>query len=476
MVDPSLNIAMSFIHEDFLLSNRTARRLYHEYAAAEPILDYHCHLPPQDVAANRQFRNLFEIWLEGDHYKWRAMRANGVDERFCTGDATPEEKFQAWARTVPNTLRNPLYHWTHLELKRYFGIDELLDERSAPRVWERANAELATDGLRAHGILGRFRVKAVCTTDDPTDDLSCHKAIAASGLATKVFPAFRPDKALNVHLPEVFNPWVERLEAASGVSVSNLGDFVDALRQRHDFFHEMGGRLSDHGINHLWGEFPTESEAAGIFQRARAGQAAAPAEHARFCAHMMFVFGCFDAERGWTKQLHLGARRNANARRFRELGPDTGFDSIGDWPQADALGAYLDRLDREHSLPKIVVYNLNPADNYVIATMIGNFQDGSIAGKCQLGSGWWYLDQKEAMQWQMNALSNCGLFSRFLGMLTDSRSFMSYPRHEYFRRVLCDLVGRDVEAGEIPDDAEMAGGMVRNICYGNARNFLGLDV
>jgi glucuronate isomerase len=467
---------MAFIHEDFLLNNRTARRLYHEYAANEPILDYHCHLPPQDVAANRQFGNLFEAWLEGDHYKWRAMRANGVDERFCTGNAKPEEKFMAWARTVPNTLRNPLYHWTHLELKRYFGIEELLDEKSAPRIWERANAELATDGLRAHGILGKFKVKAVCTTDDPTDDLSCHKAIAASGLATKVFPTFRPDKALNVHLPEAFNPWVARLEAASGVSVGNLGDFVDALRQRHDFFHEMGGRLSDHGINHPFADFPTESEAARIFDRARKGQAASATEQAKFAAHMMFVFGCFDAERGWTKQLHLGARRNNNTRRFKELGPDTGFDSIGDWPQADALGAYLDRLDRENSLPRIVVYNLNPADNYVLATMIGNFQDGSIAGKCQFGSGWWFLDQKEAMQWQMNALSNCGLLSRFLGMLTDSRSFMSYPRHEYFRRVLCNLVGHDVEAGEMPDDDAMVGGMIRNICYGNAKNFLGLAI
>jgi glucuronate isomerase len=467
---------MAFIHDDFLLSNRTARRLYHEYAANEPILDYHCHLPPQDVAANRQFRNLFEIWLEGDHYKWRAMRANGVDERFCTGDAKPEEKFMAWARTVPNTLRNPLYHWTHLELKRYFGVEELLDEKSAPRIWEQANAALATDGLRAHGILGKFKVKAVCTTDDPTDDLSCHKAIAASGLATKVFPTFRPDKALNVHLPEVFNPWVAKLEAASGVSIGGLADFADALKRRHDFFHSMGGRLSDHGINHPFADFPTESEAAGIFDRARKGQAATAAEHAKFAAHMMYLFGIFDAERGWTKQLHLGARRNNNARRFKELGPDTGFDSIGDWPQADALGAYLDRLDQESSLPKIVIYNLNPADNYVLATMIGNFQDGSVAGKCQFGSGWWFLDQKEAMQWQMNALSNCGLLSRFLGMLTDSRSFMSYPRHEYFRRVLCNLVGHDVEAGEMPDNDEMVGGMIRNICYGNAKNFLGLGV
>jgi glucuronate isomerase len=467
---------MPFIHDDFLLNTGTARRLYHQFAAAEPILDYHCHLPPQDVAADRQFRNLFEIWLEGDHYKWRAMRANGVDERYCTGDATPREKFDAWAATVPQTLRNPLYHWTHLELKRYFGIDELLDASSAPRIWEQANAALATPELSAHGILRKFHVKAVCTTDDPTDDLACHKAIAASGLETKVFPTFRPDKALNVHLPEVFNPWLQKLEAASNTSIANLHNFADALRKRHDFFHEMGGRLSDHGINHAYGEFATNAEAAAIFDRARDGHAATPEEHRRFAGTMMVLFGRLDAARGWTKQLHIGARRNNNTRRLQHVGPDTGFDSIGDWPQADALGNYLDRLDQENALPKVVVYNLNPADNYVIATMIGNFQDGSVAGKIQLGSGWWYLDQKEAMQWQMNALSNCGLLSRFLGMLTDSRSFMSYPRHEYFRRVLCDMFGRDMEAGEIPDDDGLVGPMIRNICYGNAKQFLGLDV
>ncbi|MBZ5617279.1 MAG: glucuronate isomerase [Acidobacteriia bacterium] len=467
---------MSFIHDDFLLTTKTARRLYHEYAEAEPILDYHCHLPPPDVAGNRRFQDLFEIWLEGDHYKWRAMRADGIDERYCTGDASHEEKFLAWARTVPHTLRNPLYHWTHLELKRYFGIDELLDERSAPRIWEQANALLASDGLRAHGILRKFHVKAVCTTDDPTDDLACHKAIAASDLETKVFPAFRPDKALNVHVPEVFNPWVNRLEAASNTSIATLADFAGALKKRHDFFHQMGGRLSDHGLCHAYGEFATEHEACQIFGRARTGHAATPEEHNRFAGYLMLFFGRLDAERGWTKQLHLGARRNNNTRRYRELGPDTGYDSAGDWPQADALGNYLDRLDLDNALPKVVIYNLNPADDYVLATMIGNFQDGSIAGKIQFGSAWWFLDQKEAMQWQMNALSNCGLISRFLGMLTDSRSFMSYPRHEYFRRVLCDLFGKDVEAGEIPDDDALAGPMIRNICYANAKQFLGLDV
>jgi glucuronate isomerase len=467
---------MSFINDDFLLTSAAARRLYHEFAENEPILDYHCHLPPADVSSNRQFANLFEIWLEGDHYKWRAMRANGVSEEYCTGSKEPYEKFLAWARTVPYTLRNPLYHWTHLELKRYFGINELLDESSAHRVWVEANSVLATDALRAQGILNRFHVKAVCTTDDPTDDLSYHKAIAASGLATKVFPTFRPDKALNVHAPELFNPWVDRLQAASNTSIHTLPQFLDALKKRHDFFHQMGGRLSDHGINHAYGEFADDHAAACIFNRARSGHVATPEEHRRFAGFLMLFFGRLDAEKGWTKQLHLGARRNNNTRRLRELGPDTGFDSIGDWRQADALGCYLDHLDRENALPKMVLYNLNPADNYVLATMIGNFQDGSTPGKIQFGSGWWFLDQKEAMQWQMNALSNCGLISRFIGMLTDSRSFMSYPRHEYFRRVLCSLFAKDMESGELPSDYNLVGSMVRNICYANARNFLGLQL
>jgi len=467
---------MSFIHEDFLLSNQAARRLYHEFAAGEPILDYHCHLPPQDVADNRQFKNLFEIWLEGDHYKWRAMRANGVDERYCTGDAEPREKFMAWARTVPQTLRNPLYHWTHLELKRYFGIDKLLNEATGPEIWDEANRQLATDDLRAQGIMKKFHVKAVCTTDDPTDDLAYHKAMAASNPATKMFPAFRPDRALNVHLPGAFRPWLEKLEAVSGKPTGTFQQYVDALKQRHDFFHQMGGRLSDHGINTVYADFCEEREAAAIFDKARGGKAATDDQQKRFAGYMMVLFGRWDAEKGWTKQLHIGARRNNNTRRFQELGPDVGFDSIGDWPQIDALGAYLDRLEQEKALPKTIVYNLNPADNYAVATMIGNFQDGSVAGKVQIGSGWWFLDQKEAMQWQMNALSNCGLISRFVGMLTDSRSFMSYPRHEYFRRVLCDLFGKDMESGELPNDMELVGPVVKNICYANAKQFLGLAV
>ncbi|HLY17000.1 MAG TPA: glucuronate isomerase [Bryobacteraceae bacterium] len=466
---------MAFITEDFLLNNQAAKRLFHTFAEDQPILDYHCHLSPRDIAENRQFGNLAEIWLEGDHYKWRAMRANGVAEQYCTGGAGPFEKFRAWAGTVPHTLRNPLFHWTHLELKRYFGIDELLDEQSAPRIWARANALLATPEMRAHGILQRFHVTALCTTDDPADDLACHRAIRPSGLATRVYPAFRPDKALKVDQPEVFNPWVEQLAAASNVDIGCLRDFREALQRRHDAFHALGARLSDHGLNHCYADFCREPEAAVVFDRARAGQAAAPGDHARFASYMMLFFGQLDAEKGWTKQLHLGAYRSANTRRVRENGPDTGFDSVGDWPQAAALGAYLDRLEQENALPKMIIYNVNPVDDYAFATMIGNFQDGRTPGKIQFGSGWWFLDQKEGMEWQLNALSNTGLLSRFIGMLTDSRSFMSYPRHEYFRRVLCNLIGRDMEDGLIPDQDDLVGPMIRDICYQNAERYLGLN-
>ena len=465
---------VNFINENFLLQSETARRLYRQYAAPQPILDYHNHLPPREIAEDRRFSNLFEIWLEGDHYKWRAMRANGVAERCCTGDASPYEKFAAWAGTVPATLRNPLYHWTHLELQRYFGIAELLDERNAKSVWERANAALASPEMSARGILRKFHVQALCTTDDPCDDLAHHRAIAASERAFRVYPAFRPDRALLVHQPENFAAWLRRLEAASNMPVASFADFLGALKQRHDSFHAMGARLSDHGLNHCFANFPAESEAARIFDRARAGHAASRDEHEKFASFLMLYFGQLDAARGWTKQLHLGARRSSNTRRTRELGPDTGYDSIGDWRQADALCNYLDKLDQENALPKTIVYNLNPADNYIVATAIGNFQDGSIAGKLQFGSGWWFLDQKEAIEWQLNALSNTGLLSRFVGMLTDSRSFMSFPRHEYFRRVLCNLIGGEAERGELPKDEALLGKMIAGICFGNARSFLGL--
>jgi glucuronate isomerase len=467
---------MAFIHEDFLLSTAAARRLYHEYAKDEPILDYHCHLPPKDVAENRRFANLFEIWLEGDHYKWRAMRAHGIAEKYITGDASPKEKFLAWARTVPATLRNPLYHWTHLELKRYFGIEELLDEKNAERIWEQANAQLAGESLRAWGILEKFKVRAVCTTDDPADDLRWHRQIAASPLKTRVFPTYRPDRAFLVDRPEVFNAWLGRLAEAANVDIADFQSFLDALKKRHDAFHELGCRLSDHGLNVCFANPCTEEKAAEIFEKARAFLPVSPEDQQQFASFMMLFFGRLDAEKGWTKQLHLMARRNNNTRRFRELGPDTGFDSIGDWPQMDALGTYLDLLESEGALPKMILYNLNPAWNYAFATMIGNFQDGSIPGKIQFGSGWWFLDQKEGMEWQINALSNCGLLEHFVGMLTDSRSFMSYPRHEYFRRTLCNLLGEDMEKGLLPADFELVGGMVKRICYANAERYFGLPL
>ena len=465
---------MKFIDQNFLLHNRAAQRLFRQYAQAEPIFDYHCHLSPKDIADNRQFRNLFEIWLEGDHYKWRAMRANGVEEEFCTGAAEPFEKFCAWAATVPHTLRNPLYHWTHLELQRYFGIDELLDARSAPRIWKKANQLLAGPALSARGILKKFNVTTLCTTDDPTDDLRHHKKIATDGVTTRVFPTFRPDQALAVGQPAAFNAWVSRLEKASGKDIVNVSDFVAALRKRHDFFHAQGCRLSDHGLSQCPANPCSEKVAAAIFSKARRGRAASAAEQEQFGTFLMLHFGRWDAERGWVKQLHLGALRNINTRGLQRLGRDTGFDGMGDFPQAQALAGYLDLLEREKSLPKVIVYNNNPVDNYVFASVMGSFQDGAVAGKMQFGSGWWFLDQKEGIQWQLNALSNIGLLSRFVGMVTDSRSFMSFPRHEYFRRVLCNLLGREVERGDLPDDEVLVGTMIRNICYSNASQYLAL--
>ncbi|HUT54510.1 MAG TPA: glucuronate isomerase [bacterium] len=465
-----------FINDNFLLQSGKARELYEKFARDEPILDFHSHLNPRDIAENRRFKDLFEIWLEGDHYKWRAMRSNGVDERLCTGDAPSFDKFMAFSRTVPYTLRNPLYHWTHLELKRYFGIEELLDESTAASIWERANKMLASDELSVHGILKKFRVKALCTTDDPADDLAWHRKIADSGLATRVFPTFRPDKALAVNDPAAWNAWLDRLGRAADIEVRALSDLQGALGRRHQAFHALGCRLSDHGLEHAHAEPCSDHEAAAIFTQARAGKPAAPAEHERFASYLMHFLGRLYAEKGWTMQLHLGAMRNNNTRRMQELGPDTGFDSIGDFPQARALSRYLDRLDREHALPKTIIYNLNPADNYVFGAMLGNFQQGLGPGKIQLGPGWWFLDQKESMEWQLNALSNLGLLSRFVGMITDSRSFMSFPRHEYFRRVLCNLVGRDVESGEIPDDDALAGPMIKNICFHNAAQYLGLSL
>ena len=467
---------MSFINEDFLLHGETARGLYNDYAKDHPIIDYHCHLPPAEIAENRQFRNLFEIWLEGDHYKWRAMRADGVPERYCTGDASDYEKFLAWARTVPHTLRNPLYHWNHLELMRYFGIDLLISEDTADEIWERANEQLQRPELRPHGIFEKFKVQVVCTTDDPTDDLSYHRQLADSNLSTRIYPAFRPDKALLVDNPEVFNPWVDRLAEVSGLDCTTFTSFLNALEARHDFFHEMGGRLSDHGLEHCFAAFCSAAEASGIFDRARTGRSADPHEKESFATYLMVFLGELDAGKGWTKQLHLGTLRNNNSRRFQEVGPDTGFDSMGDFSQAQALSRYLDRLESKAKLPKMIFYNNNPVDNMMLATMAGNFQDGSVPGKIQFGAPWWYLDQKHALEQHFNDLSNVGLLSRFVGMLTDSRSFLSYPRHEYFRRVLCNLLGQDIDNGELPRDMNLIGEMIGNICYHNAAAYFGFDL
>ncbi|MDQ8185544.1 glucuronate isomerase [Pelagicoccus sp. SDUM812002] len=462
---------MSFIHDDFLLQSEAARELYHIYAKDEPIYDYHCHLPPQDVANNRRFSDLAEIWLEGDHYKWRAMRSNGVSETYCTGEAEPYDKFLAWCRTVPQTLRNPLYHWSHLELKRYFDIDVLISEDTAKEIWDAANEKLKSDDLSAHGILKNFKVKVVGTTDDPTDDLAHHETIRGQGLDTRVVPTFRPDKALNVDRAVDFNAWVDKLASVVGRDISSLTELLSALQERHGYFHDMGGRLSDHGLERCYFADTNESEVSAIFDKARSGSDANEIEKEAFAFYVMREVGRWNAERGWTMQLHVGAIRNNNARLFRSLGPDTGFDSIGDFPQVKTMSRFLSSLDTTGQLPKTVIYNLNWSDNYAMATMLGNFQDGTIPGKIQLGSGWWFLDQKEGMIAQMNALSNLGLLSRFVGMLTDSRSFLSYPRHEYFRRILCDLIGQDIVSGEIPGDMELVGGMVRNICFGNADEY-----
>jgi glucuronate isomerase len=466
---------LNFIHEKFLLHSDTALRLYENYAAPQPILDYHSHLLPSDVAGDRRFRNLFEIALEGDHYKWRAMRANGVFERYCSGDASPKEKFMAWARTVPSTIRNPLYQWTHLELKRYFEIDELLSEQTAEAIWERASSVLLAGELTARAILRKFRVRILCTTDDPCDALDDHLAVNNGNCGFRMYPTFRPDRALEVCSPDAFNSWVNRLEAVSNSEISDFSAFVQVLERRHAFFHDRGCRLSDHGLPHCYASPCAEAQAAAIFAKVRAGAAAGPDEHEQFASFMMLFFGHLDSVNNWTQQLHLGALRNANTRRERELGRDAGFDSIGDWPQAESLNSYLDMLENEGALPRTIIYNNNPADNYVFATAIGNFQDSSIAGKIQFGSAWWFLDQKDGIEKQLNAISATGLLSRFVGMVTDSRSFMSFPRHEYFRRVLCNLLGGEMERGDLPNDERLVGSIVQNMCFRNAHDYLRLD-
>lgn len=466
-----------YMNEDFLLQNATARRLYHEHAAKMPIYDYHCHLPAGQIAEDKMFDNLTQIWLYGDHYKWRAMRTNGVDERYCTGDASDWEKFEKWARTVPACLRNPLYHWTHLELKKPFGIkDKLLNGDTAEEIYEAGSEMLKTDSFSVRNIMRQWNVKLVCTTEDPLDSLEHHQAIRQSGFEIAVHTAWRPDKAMMPENLSAQNAWIDKLAALTDIEINSFDAYLQALGKRHDYFHENGCRLSDHGLDRPFAADYTDADIKKIFLKIRSNETLSFEDCEKFKSTMMIEFGRMDCEKGWVQQLHIGPIRNNNTRMFKKLGPDTGFDSIGDPEIALALSKYLDRLASEDKLGKTILYNINPKDNEVLATMLGNFQDGKTPGKMQYGSGWWFLDQMDGMMKQMNALSNLGLLSRFVGMLTDSRSFLSYARHEYFRRILCNLLGDEVEKGFWPNDMKLLGQMVEDIAYNNAVNYFPMQV
>jgi glucuronate isomerase len=460
-----------FMDENFLLQTQTAQKLYHEHAAKMPIFDYHCHINPKDIADNRKFNTITEIWLAGDHYKWRGMRTNGVAEKYCTGDASDWEKFEKWAETVPHTLRNPLFHWTHLELKKFFGINEVLSPKNARAIYDACNEKLQTPEYSCRNIIRMANVHTICTTDDPVDSLEYHQKIKADGFEVAVLPAWRPDKAMMVEHPISYNEYINQLAKVAEMEIKSFPDLMAALDKRHQYFHENGCRLSDHGLDTAFADDYTSDEIDALFIKVRIGYRLTSREIMKFKSCMLYEFGRMDHSRGWTQQFHIGALRNNNTRLYNQLGPDVGFDSIGDKPVAEPLSKLLNRLDMEDKLCKTVLYNLNPRDNELYATMIGNFQDGSVAGKMQWGSGWWFLDQKDGMEKQINALSNLGLLSRFVGMLTDSRSFLSYTRHEYFRRTLCNILGNDVENGEIPNDMELLGQMVENICFNNAKNY-----
>jgi glucuronate isomerase len=460
-----------FVDEHFLLQTPTAQKLYHEFAKSMPIIDYHCHLPPDQIANDTQFENLTQVWLYGDHYKWRAMRTNGVNEEFITGNKSDFEKFEKWAATVPYTLRNPLYHWTHLELQRYFGVNDVLDATTAKKIYDTCTAKLQTKEYSVRGLLRKMNVKVVCTTDDPIDNLEYHKKIKADNLDVKVLPAYRPDKAMNVDDAAAFNAYVAKVEAASNTSVGSYSEYLSALKKQHDFFATMGCGVSDHGLEQIYAEDYTETEIKNAFDKIRGGKELSYEENLKFKSAMLVEFARWDWEKGWVQQYHLGALRNNNSRMLKRLGPDTGWDSIGDFSQGRALARFLNKLDTNNQLAKTILYNLNPADNELMATMIGNFNDGSVAGKIQFGSAWWFLDQKDGMVKQMNALSNMGLLSKFVGMLTDSRSFLSFPRHEYFRRLLCNLFGEEIENGELPADIEWIGKVIQDICFNNAKNY-----
>jgi glucuronate isomerase len=460
-----------FMNEDFLLHSETAKQLYQEYVAKMPIIDYHCHINPMDIANNLQFENLTQAWLYGDHYKWRALRANGISEEYCTGNASDYEKFEKWASTIPFTMRNPLYHWTHLELKRYFNINKILNANTAKEIYEEASAKLRSKDYSVKNLMRKMNVELVCTTDDPVDSLEYHRKIQEDGFEIRVLPAWRPDNAMKVENSQIFNQYLAKLAEASDITINNFQSLIEALRKRHLYFNQMGSRLSDHGLDTFYADPYTENEISAIFRNLLAGKEISFIETKKFKSAMLYEFALMDYERGWTQQFHVGALRNNNSLMYRKIGADSGYDSIGDEPVAVSMSRFFDRLCSSGKLAKTIVYNLNPSDNAIFATMIANFQDGSLPGKMQWGSGWWFLDQKKGIEEQLNTLSVLGLLSRFVGMLTDSRSFLSYPRHEYFRRILCNLIGNDVENGELPADKEFLGQMVKNISYYNAKEY-----
>jgi len=465
-----------FIHDDFLLQNPTACELYHGYAEQMPIIDYHCHLPPSEIAEDKRWENMTRVWLGGDHYKWRVMRSNGVDERFITGDAPDREKFQKFAETMPYLLRNPMYDWSHLELARYFDTFDLLSPATADKIWDATREKLAQPGFSARGFMTRSQVKLVCTTDDPADSLEHHAKIAGAGFGTRVLPTWRPDKAMAMDRPVFWNGWLDRLVTAAGIKIETWDDLLEALHKRHVFFEKNGCRLSDYGVDTVYATPYTENEIRALFTRMRQGGSATAEEIVKFRSAVLFECLSMDARTDWSAQIHYGAMRNNNTKMFQKLGPDTGYDSIGDWDVARPMARLFDRLEQADALPRVIIYTLNPRDNEMVATMLGNFQRGPEAGRMQFGSGWWFNDQKDGMLRQMEALSQLGLLSRFVGMLTDSRSFLSYTRHEYFRRILCNMLGTDIEAGKIPNDIAWTGEIVKDICYRNAVRYFGFNL
>lgn len=461
-----------FLNEHFLLENKFSEQLYHDFAAEMPIIDYHNHLPPDEIATNKNFKNITDIWLKGDHYKWRAMRANGIDEKYITGSEADKTKFLKWSETVPYTMRNPLYHWTHLELQRYFGIEDLLNEKTGEAIYEHSSAQLKTADFSTQGILNKMNVKVVCTTDDPTDDLEHHQKLINKKWGCKMVPGFRPDKLVLIENP-AFLDKIQALAEVTDRPIHDLIDLLAALENRVAFFHSIGGRIADHGLNQLYGVDFTDDEVDKILKKRLAGQSIFAGEAIQFQSCVLYHLAKMYHAKQWVMQFHLGALRDNNQRLMNILGTDVGCDSIGDFQQAQGLSRFFNRLDTEEKLTKTIIYNLNPGDNEVFATMVGNYNDGSVAGKMQWGSSWWFLDQKDGMEDQMNVLSNMGLLSRFVGMLTDSRSFLSFPRHEYFRRILCNLIGKDIEKGALPNDIEWLGQMVQDICYNNAKRYFG---